>query len=571
MIARIIGVIAQLGERYNGIVEVGGSIPPGSTIFVNKLKLIVQYIWALALFFPALCGLFCADTFGIYGSNLDVYIKMASIFLCAIAFMLCWYVANLIIRREVLRRAYDLGISMLDVDFAKISQNNLQTLVRKISQQFEKYEACRFEFLGYCLPFLTIFLILLITSVYKKPDVILTYLFSCSIVFVLVKLAYLIVGTCSMLERNMFLKDSLSKLAFSARGIQFYGSIKFIKSKLRCAKMSFIKAAKKQVTYAVWRSFYYICVTFFIVVILYISNKEYIILNLFNLNGIYEIYIANMFVFILFLIKFFHWQNDREQEIDNLEKYRLKEKKESQAHKEIDIKNLFIAFHGVYFQDPAMLSQGFVIRDLTFSILPGEFVVVTGENIKKMRYIFDLLLRFYSPQSGQIYLSGTKIENISKEQLRSLIGVFEEDFGLIDGTVQENLEMVSDDVDAILSVSENIGLSEFLQMDIYHSSGQIQLSQKILFKLQMARLTLQRPEIMLIQTPQSFETEENERIFYDFLNYSIKKRTVILITETVSSIIYAHKILFLTENCCLFGTHAELSKNADYQNCIKKH
>lgn len=513
-------------------------------------------------------GIFFTDAFGVKDSASCVYIKMASVFLCTVAFMLCWYVSNLIIRRDVLRRTYDFGLAMLNVNFEKISQNNLQKLAHQASRQFEKYEAYQFEFLGYCLPLLALFLALFIMSIYRTPNTILTYFISCPLIFILIKLAYSIAGNCHISKRSRELQDSLDKLAFSARGIQYYGSMKFIQSKLRKAKIDFIRASKERIANAIWKSFSYICLTFFVIVIIYISNKEYICTNLFKLEGVYELYLMSMFVFVLFLMKFFHYNNKRHIEFENITKYQLTQNKENSSQKEIDKKNLFIAFHGVYFQDPAMLSKSPEIRDLTFSILPGEFIAITGENFKAMRYIFDLLLRFYKPQSGQIYLSGTKIENIPKEQLRSLIGIFEEDFGLVDGSVQDNLEIVTDNFDKILAVSENVGLSDFLETGIYHNSEYIQLSQETLFRLQIARLAIQNPEIMLINTPKVFETSETERMFYDFVDYSTKKHTVILITGRISPIIYANKILFITKDYSLFGSHAELSRNMDYQKYI---
>ena len=506
-IARIIGVIAQLGERYTGIVEVGGSIPPGSTIFVKRLKLIVQYIFSLTLFIPCAIGVFCTEVFGIHGCDFILYAKMASVFVCAVSFMLCWYVSNLIIRQGVLKRAYDFGLSIIDIDFEKISQSSLKTIAQKASKQFEVYESYQFELLGYCLPFLTIFLILLIMGIYQNPDAILNYVFGCISILIMIKLAYAIAGTCNILGREKYLREPLLKLACSAKGIQFYNSKELVMSKLQSASKNFIKATKKQVTNSVWQAFGYVCVTFFIIAILYIANQEYIINHLFNSKDINILYFADMLMFILFLIKFLHWVNARDVNFANMAKYRLQDEEIERPQKDIDTKNLFIAFHGVYFQEPTTLSNSSELKNLTFSILPGEFVAITGENARTMRHVFDLLLRFYRPQSGQIYLSGTKIENVSKERLRSLIGIFEEDFGLIDGTVQENLEMASDNLERISAIAANVGLIEHLKMEMYRS-GLMQFSQETLFRLQIARLALQRPEIMLITTPLSFETPE---------------------------------------------------------------
>ena len=105
--------------------------------------------------------------------------------------------------------------------------------------------------------------------------------------------------------------------------------------------------------------------------------------------------------------------------------------------------------------------------------------------------------------------------------------------------------------------------------DLVHNPfGGTSISQEARIRLQIARITITRPRVLLIKTPHEFDSANTEQLFYDFVNYAIKKYTVMLITSEITSIVYSSKILYLGKDENLFGTHAELARNKSYQKYI---
>jgi ABC-type multidrug transport system fused ATPase/permease subunit len=159
-------------------------------------------------------------------------------------------------------------------------------------------------------------------------------------------------------------------------------------------------------------------------------------------------------------------------------------------------------------------------------------------------------------------------DNLQISSIRSSIGIFMQDFGIVRGTVYENLAMLAIDDDKILAVSEQVGLQDNLNDEIYDDYD-TSASQEILFKIQIARIAILKPKIILIETPLCFSSKYTEEIFYAFVEHFSRKSTIFIITDNPKVVIYSDKILYLGIGESIFGTHAELSKNRYYQDYIR--
>lgn len=374
-----------------------------------------------------------------------------------------------------------------------------------------------------------------------------------------------------MSRKQHKLRNVLQDIAYSVKGIQFYNSQKFIDMKLSNAEKRYLNVAKENIQKAVWRSFARICFVFLLIIVIYIANDEYISKQFLETSSIGIIYLSSLFVFTLFLATFFHWKSKNIIEYCDISKYVIQAEEQGADEPQFEFKNLFIAVHGVYFQDPTESVDKPIIQNLTFSVLPGEFIAITGDDIVAQHYIFDLLLGFYKPQSGQIYIAGKKMETYPKTQMRSIIGIFDEAFGLIRGTVYDNLAMLGSTHEDLHNVLVNTGLEESRNMFIFdRTSSKLAISQDILFRIQLARIALRRPKILLIHAPEIFQNKETEAMFYEFVEFYSERCTILIRTRKATPIIYSDKILFLSQGEYLFGSHAELSQNKLYQNFIKK-
>ena len=515
-------------------------------------------------------SIFKINIFGIENEAVVLYVRMASVFIVAVAFILCWYGVNLKTRSDVTKQTRKFASDLIAVDFEKISHNNLPEITDKIAKNLERYEYCRFLQLGICVPLFCVFFILCILGIYQDNHMLFVYCVGYILLLLLIKLANAILNLLQISKNQQSIRSVLRDIANSVKGIQFYNSTEFIYTKLKNAEKNYLNVEKKDIQKNVWRSFTYICLMFLLVIVIYIAGEAYISTKFLDALSIDTIYLTSLFVFTLFLVSFFHCKRQTSILKCDISRYKTQAQVETTETHHLEFKNLFIAVHGVYFHEPTETSNKPILQNLTFSVLPGEFIAITGDDVVAQKYIFDLLIKFYTPQSGQIYISGKKIETFSKIQIRSIIGIFDEHFGLIRGTVYDNLAMLGNKNEELYNVMLNTGLEDYIDKPVFEvASSKLLVSQNILFRIQLARIALRRPKILLINTPEFFQNRSLEAMFYEFVEFYSERCTILIRTQKATPIIYSDKILFLSKGEYLFGSHAELSKGKLYQRFIR--
>jgi ATP-binding cassette subfamily B protein len=325
------------------------------------------------------------------------------------------------------------------------------------------------------------------------------------------------------------------------------------------------KETKETLSKISFKAFLYSGVLFCFMCVLYIAKEDYVLNNLLNISPIADLFFFSLFTFIISFCSFIKYVSSKRIVIDFVENAQIEDNPEEK--KKLSGNNLFIAFHNVCFQNPTIISDKLLINNLSFSVLPGEFVAITGESsYVYAKYIFELLLKYYKLQSGAIYLSGTKLESIKKSSVRKLISIFKLDFGLISGTVYENLELASyaKEPAKIERIAEKFGLLEDLDLEIYDEKGKLCISQEVIIRIQLARIYMQKSKIVLIETPDYFENEFAEIVFSDFVKNISKRKTTLILTDDIKTLVYANKVLYIGENESYFGTPAELSRVDSY-------
>lgn len=551
-----------------------GFDPPGSTILLMSVfKFILAYIFSLLLLAVSVLGLTAVGSnfFQDAQPHVEFYVRLSAIFVMAISDILLWYYSSILSRNSVNNELRKLGLDVISLDFEKISKIKSQKLTEEITKIFENREHGQRWFLGVTLPSLTAFTVLFTIDIVQNLNLMSLYLVTCSTTFIVIRFISSALDGLSLNDHSSHLINILRSLPQSVKGIQFFESKNLVETKMIGEHRHSAKMMCAYLTKAVWKSFLQLSILFIAIILTYLSNQDFISRNL--LNAIHDaggIYAGALSTFVIFSASLIRVITLRKEKPENFERYRIEKADGSESTKEIDHKNLFIAFHGVYFQDPTNLSDHPIISNLSFSVLPGEFITITGENRSAQEYILDLILKFYRPQSGKIYIAGTKIESVAIKRLREQIGIFEEDFGLINETVWNNLEMVGATPKAISAAAKGVGLEGSLNKTIFDELGNLAISQQTLVRLQIARIAIKKPSVILIKTPETFESEIAEEIFYGFVNHHIKKHTVILVTNNPSFIVYSNKILYISsDGTSLFGNHAELSKDKTYQKFLE--
>lgn len=354
----------------------------------------------------------------------------------------------------------------------------------------------------------------------------------------------------------------------AARGIQFFNIEKHISAKTEQEVNNKYKHMQDVMANKTWKTFFLGGLVFCFVLFVYMFLDSRFSQNLFVEMKNYSFLMGFCLASYTFSLQYFHRfrklsKNTSEVTflLDNIPQLVFSDGKTDLSHG----RDLFIAFHGVCFH-----KDGFdLLQNVTFSALPGEFIVITGENLKKASYIFDLLLKFYKPQSGSIYIAGNNIEILNSKSLRSFFSVFRTDFGLVPGSVSENIHIAAEGPEEkTVKIAEKVGLLDFLENDVLDSNGNISVPQEILIRLQIARVFMRKHKIVLIEEPEAFDSSENEELFFDFIKFISQRKTIIMSTKSSSCIIYANKILYIGRKKVSFGSHADLSGNLEYCNFL---
>ena len=220
-----------------------------------------------------------------------------------------------------------------------------------------------------------------------------------------------------------------------------------------------------------------------------------------------------------------------------------------------------------------------VLHDMNLHIRAGEFVAVVGATGAGKSTLINLLCRFYDPQSGRILLDGEELPNFARENLRTHLGLVQQDPMLFSGTVAENIGLGRPGVtrEAVEEAAKRVNADPFIReladgydTDLGEGGYRLSTGQKQLIAL--ARILLQDPEVMLMldEATSSVDTE-TEQWIQEGLDEVRGGRTCIAIAHRLSTIRHADRIFVLKHGCLLEeGTHEELlEKDGYYRDLVE--
>ena len=106
-----------------------------------------------------------------------------------------------------------------------------------------------------------------------------------------------------------------------------------------------------------------------------------------------------------------------------------------------------------------------VLQEIAFQASPGETIALVGHTGSGKSSIMNLLYRFYDPQEGAILIDGQDIRQVSRESLRSHMGIVLQDPYLFTGTIASNVAMSQDhiDRDAVKDALKKVGAWPFVE------------------------------------------------------------------------------------------------------------
>lgn len=220
-----------------------------------------------------------------------------------------------------------------------------------------------------------------------------------------------------------------------------------------------------------------------------------------------------------------------------------------------------------------------IFDKLNLTIPQGNRIALVGSSGAGKSTIFNLLLRFYKPDSGSISINETNIDAITVKELRSNIAIVPQEVILFGGTIKEN----------ILYGKKNATEEEIMQAAIKANAWQfikdfpegletvvgergIKLSGGQKQRIAIARAILKDPAILLLDEATSALDAESEVLVQEALNNLMENRTTIIIAHRLSTVRNADIIYVLDKGKIVEqGTHQELStlQSGLYNNLLR--
>lgn len=205
-----------------------------------------------------------------------------------------------------------------------------------------------------------------------------------------------------------------------------------------------------------------------------------------------------------------------------------------------------IRFENVSF---AYKEQDYVLRNLNFTIKPGEKVALVGPTGAGKSTVIRLLCRLYEPTTGQILVSGHNIRSLKQQDLRRYIGVILQDGFIFSGDVASNIALGETyPLERIMEAAELTNVDPFIQQlpqgyqtPLRQRGTNLSAGQKQL--LAFARVAIRDPQILVMDEATANLDVSTEALIQEALDRLLQNRTAIIIAHRLSTIRNVDRIL----------------------------
>lgn len=195
-----------------------------------------------------------------------------------------------------------------------------------------------------------------------------------------------------------------------------------------------------------------------------------------------------------------------------------------------------------------------VLEEVSFTIRPGETVVIAGPSGVGKTTLVSLLLLFYRPTSGEIRFDGVSVATYEPASLRGRIGYVSQNAILLSGNILDNLRYGNPDAstDRIVSAARAAGAASFIEelpqgYETHLGERGVKLSEGQRQRLSLARALCRDADVLVFDEPTAALDAASEQSILDALPELLSQRTCVVVSHRPATIARADRVIVLRD------------------------
>lgn len=300
-----------------------------------------------------------------------------------------------------------------------------------------------------------------------------------------------------------------------------------------------------------------------------------------KITGIYAVTIGSMYIVIDYVSKIFTSTSTVVTRFGELEQSYASaihifdllklEAMEELEEKLADVKG-DVRFEDVYFA----YGKEDVLKGIDFEVKSGETIAFVGSTGSGKSTIINLILNFYSPRLGNIYIDGKNIKDINRNSLRAQMAVVLQDAFLFESDIRDNVKLDDDsfsdeDINkALIDVGGDSIVRKGIDQRIFEKGNNLSQGEKQL--ISFARAYIRNPKILILDEATSNIDTETEKMIQKGIQKLKEDRTTFIIAHRLSTIRDVDKIIVLNKGKIIErGNHESLmAQDGLYRNMYEE-
>jgi ATP-binding cassette, subfamily B, multidrug efflux pump len=231
--------------------------------------------------------------------------------------------------------------------------------------------------------------------------------------------------------------------------------------------------------------------------------------------------------------------------------------KKGRAEGRIEFENVWFAYN----------DEEWVLKDVSFTVQPGQSVALVGHTGSGKTTITNLLMRFYDVQKGRILLDGVDVRDWELQSLRENFAVVLQDIFLFTGTVESNIRLGREDIsdERVHWAATEVRADNFIRRlpqeyksEVRERGAGLSVGQKQL--ISFARALAFDPALLILDEATSSIDTETEQLIQDAIARVMQNRTSVIVAHRLSTIQRAENIIVLH--------HGEIREQGTHQDLL---